>query len=487
MATIQETSDAVRVLIDQLATGLSVDPEGFLISRLFDDQRITLGKAEQSQEVLPAVIYQEKYPEGCYYIINPFAEGLGPSTIPQTYFYKSLRLGLNFRIFSCLTQTVKVMEDQKKPEAERDPSLTEIALRSSIMSLLSAKTPEGKSVIDEIDGKTVDELKQIFNGRMDEFAEIIYKQRQMSSTLVIPFLENPDFTNSLKVRKKTIHAVQGILKAMLQIPADSTDLSKFTHKSVPNSSSKLSSWLGVLLSVYACFNQALEDFSDSAVNLGLVQNVYDRIGEFTSNARWQTSSKTTGVTSSQHKGLTSQDIARQGQVPGVPTTNTTLPGATSTMPVNGGMMTSGQPVATTPNVGSTMPPNGPMHQGIPGVANGPNVGSQPSTMPPNNGFGGPLGPNVGSGVVPGTSNMPMNGGMMPMQQQYGMGMPQQGMMMGQPVFQPMQPGMMMPMQQQQPMMPYINPGMPQQNMWVNGQQPNWGFMNGTPGNGFFTR
>ncbi len=328
-ASTQDVTDALRFFIEMSGV-YTTDDEGFVVKKT--GERISL-PGPSGAAGKPVVLYQQPMPRGDFYVINPFAEGLGQNTPPQVFFYKLQRQALIVRIrLAVLSPIMLAMIDKKIPVPE-DSNFIEAKHTKTMLDMIGGKTVAGKSIIDEIDDKMFAEVDKFLSSpaQNDHIVDILYLKRQMTSSLKSDIIEDEHhFNASMGIRKKSYQVAQAILMNLLGVKSKQ-DLARFTAGTMEKAPAKLSSWMTVLFSVYSKFNQVLEDSIDIewVVDLGSFKMHLDNLPAYSGNAKWMIAPNAPEPTSSSSPSEIPTGAAIPGavQIPtgGMPTSSHSRP------------------------------------------------------------------------------------------------------------------------------------------------------------------
>ncbi len=285
-ASTQDTTDALRFFIEMSGV-YTTDEEGFVVKKT--GERISL-PGPSGAAGKPVVLYQQPMPRGDFYVINPFAEGLGQNTPPQVFFYKLQRQALIARIRLAVLSPVKLAMIDKKLSVPEDSQFIDAKHTKTMLDMISGKTAAGKSIIDEIDDKIFVEIDKFLSSpaQNDHIVDILYLKRQMTSSLKSDVIEDDThFNASMGIRKKSYQVAQAVLMNLLGVKTK-RDLERFTSGTMDKAPAKLSSWMTVLFNTYSKFNQVLEDSIDMewVVDLGTFKMHLENLPSYTGNAKW---------------------------------------------------------------------------------------------------------------------------------------------------------------------------------------------------------
>ena len=290
-----DVTNALKFFIE-MSMALSVDDAGFVFNSYQPSKdRIEIGPKDASKKV---VVYMEELPKQDIYVINPFAEGLGDRTPPQVFFYKTLRASLNARLGYAVDGVMRyALEQQKlaetKPKDKKDKSTSavEIRLPLRMVNILGSVVVEGKTIIDEVDDKMVEEFHKFFDLNTDMVIEPSYKPSLQRTDVHISIINNPNYVASISyMRKKSIAVLQTIIKAIFLVGSEES-FEKFSSARIDGAASKLSSWLVTIFKLSQRLNEVIDCFEDEAasdnlINLDEYQYHLDRLAAYTNNAKW---------------------------------------------------------------------------------------------------------------------------------------------------------------------------------------------------------
>lgn len=270
---------AVRFLVKSCPT-FDVDDAGFIINmaRTPPQRHVLKIDPKNAEEIgKEIVIYQEKIPDGDYYLLNPYAEGLGLRSPPLTFLYDALSLTAGHRVGIVLESLVLMLLESKVQKGSANV-IPEAALR-----IVSKHKIDGKAIIDLVDDKMPAEITTILDALGSHYVVPAYVPAQMTARLVVKCLSNPDFETSFgkTVRKKTVKIFLELTKAILDVETDK-DLVAFETKYNPDLHvpPKMFTFLSTLLKMYLRFGDALEEVvADPAarINLGELSEVIEQI------------------------------------------------------------------------------------------------------------------------------------------------------------------------------------------------------------------
>lgn len=298
-ATTKQTSDSIAFFL-KLSQTFDIDEDGFVVYAADPEKRAMIKGTGASDPKRALAIYQQKMPPGSdYYTVNPYAEGLGLTTPPNSFFYSTLRGDLTGRLVVIVQGVVMFMMNQKNipvPESE----YTIMGTPKVLLDIASTKDAAGKPIFDLVDEKTLNNIKSFLlpstpgkpgqKSALRDLAYVAYTKNMMTASLKIDLITDPNFqdnTDTKKMRKSDFQVLRGILMGALKLN-DPSEIEKFTSSAVPEAPPKMSSWLGVLFQVYRQINPALQAVSeDCVVPLGEFDHHLKMLPAYYLNARWQ--------------------------------------------------------------------------------------------------------------------------------------------------------------------------------------------------------
>ena len=287
--TTEATTRSLRFFVDLMHLFTTNDSGRVVMSE--DPETEHRIKGQGSTEPKKAiVVYQDPMPQPLdYYILNPYAEGLGLQTPPNAFFYSSLRAALGARLIQSIVGVLQFIQTQKGIDV-KDPTYSVVGSPKCLLDAASAKNKKNKPIVDLVDDKTVAHIKHYLNSvaALKNFVYIAYTKSQMVASLRIDFLMDPDFTETHdmgKMRVADIEVLRGVLFKMFGL-SDISDMSKYTAGADENAQPKMSSWLRVLYKAYRALNPILEVVDDElVVDLNEFKYHLDNLADYTGNAR----------------------------------------------------------------------------------------------------------------------------------------------------------------------------------------------------------
>ena len=275
--TIAMGEKAVRFLVSSCPT-YAVDDSGFVINlaRNPPQRHVLKLDVKNTEEVgKEIVIYQDPIPEGDYFLLNPYAEGMGLRAPPLTFLYDALALTCAHRVGIVIDSLIAMLILSNK---DGNKAIPESALR-----IVSKHQVDGKALVDLVDDKMSAEISTILDALGTHYIVPAYVPAQMTAKLIVKCLSDPDFETSFgkTVRKKTVKVFLALTKGILDIDGPE-DLSAFDTKYDPEMRvpPKMHTFLSTLLKVYLRFNDALEEAvadPDARIDLGELSEVIEQI------------------------------------------------------------------------------------------------------------------------------------------------------------------------------------------------------------------
>jgi len=255
-------------------TGIfSVDDEGFWILNSSGERfKYDPDKGANGREI---VNFQENMPKGDYYYFNPFAEGFGRKSDAVTLYYNNLKTTLNVRIGSVMVWAAEqIIASKNNPDISIDPAALPI---SSVM--IDRKT----TIHDNLDDKSVEEIKKILTRSKYDLLSIQYLRETMTSKVKICPLTDETWDSKFTdgIRKKTVAAFKALLMGVLGI-SDASEAADFSVKYDPKIKTKgelyatLSSYLNICLRFADALSQIAKVDSER-VDLEELSQVIERL------------------------------------------------------------------------------------------------------------------------------------------------------------------------------------------------------------------
>lgn len=282
-----KTSDVTDSLVFFMGTTIlyTVDPEFFVCRQKADGivrERIGAAGTDEGKEL---VLYQEVIPKGDYYVLNPYAEGLGDRTPPTTFFYSRMKLGVTARVRMLILAVIKCVLKDKGVEAGTDLGIEVVPQTKNILHIISGRTDGHKTIVDEIDAKTYKEVETFLGTpRMrDGLVSPEYRKVQAHSIIDVALLKD-ESDDVPGVRKKTVQVLKALLRNIFNLHKPD-DWDAYTFKAVKGAPTKMSSWMHVLYAIYEKINAAIEDtFPELTVDLGTFRAHLENMPAYYGNA-----------------------------------------------------------------------------------------------------------------------------------------------------------------------------------------------------------
>ena len=289
----ESVTESLRFFIDTMLS-FAVDDEGFVIKKS-SGERLEYGTDGAKKHM---VLYQETIPRGDFYILNPYAEALGPQSPPQLFFYKFLRMGMNARVrmlvLIALSQAL-ISKGHTSIPNHIGIDLAEIPNTPELLSILSGNVAPKKPLIDEIDEKALDEIYRYTKTRAaaDTMLDPVYKRTIPGTELCVKVIQDDDFLENIPgMRKVSAKILRQLLMNILGLKKPA-DLAKFTSKALPGAPVKMSSHLETFYKIYERINGALYDaMPEFAIDLGMMRNHLDNLAGYATNAKFMVISNT---------------------------------------------------------------------------------------------------------------------------------------------------------------------------------------------------
>ena len=288
-----KTSDVTKALRDLVNMSMlfSVDDENYVIVSPQSKAHGPSGEQPSERATIsidgqpaPIILYQEQIRDQTAQLLNPFAEGVGqPPT--SHWLFRVIKVGLLGRLKTIMEVAIKsALEEKskaKKTDAVSDLPMVILAISSTI--------------IDEVDDKTLDEIKTIFSNKYaDELLKTYYDKRTLrhnvSSGLYDPEVKDgpPTFKSRFpNVRKKTWVVVERLLLKILEC-SSKDKLDDYSRSADSTTCPRLSSFLSTILALYKPINNILCHINDGeeSVDLSMLAYHIRTLPAYADNARF---------------------------------------------------------------------------------------------------------------------------------------------------------------------------------------------------------
>mgnify|MGYP001179115848 CR=1 FL=1 len=292
--TTAETTESLKYFVG-LSMAYAVNDDGWVVDA---DDDTAVHKIKGSNATDPSrgiVVYSETMPQPVnYYILNPYAEGLGLSTPSNTFFYSSLRTAAFARLKMAICGVVRFIQAQKGLKFE-DSSYQVIGTPRCLLDAANGFDKKKKPIIDLVDDKTFDHIDHFLNNKKNrkDYIYIGYSKNQMKASLNCDILTQPDYAdmNDLgRMRKVDLEVLKVITGRLLRLK-NISDLEEYVCESDDDAPNKMSAWLKVLFKLYKAINPVLHAINDGlGINLDTFKYHLDRLSGYTANARWMVQS-----------------------------------------------------------------------------------------------------------------------------------------------------------------------------------------------------
>lgn len=272
--TVKDVTEDLGKLL-HLTSYFGIDEEGFWTVAETGERFIY--KMDKTDDGKPIVNFKDPLPKGDFYFFNPFAEGLGRKSVASKEYYRAIRVALSAKIMEAMTLVTMTVAASKEDADLRIPP--------AVLRIASVPVDTKKTFLDVVDDKTADEFEAIFNRLPDGIIQVPYLAAQMTAKVKCDVFTDPTweekFTKGVMldgkdVRKKSVAAFRALLLGVLGLKTPE-DISELDEKYDPalKSAPALHATLMVYLKLYSRFNDVLSE--ESAINLGLIQEVIDRL------------------------------------------------------------------------------------------------------------------------------------------------------------------------------------------------------------------
>lgn len=291
-----KTQDVTKFLKDMVEISIfTLDDENYVIDN--NEKRILISEdGKLSSTGMPLMVYQEEIKDTTAYVLNPSAEGLG-QTPSSTWFYRMLQAALTSKM-SVLCHNIVLSAIAAKKAAGKDsnkPDVEEAHLPMDVLNIAA-------KIIDDVDDKVLTELDSIFKSpEANDFLALYYQKKNLRYVVKSAIFEDevavPTTIKTFRgkfphIRKKTWGVLERLLLGVLSIKTDE-DLEKFGRRADDLTCPRLSSCLKTLLAIFVEINPLLGHINngDYAIDLSLLAEHINKLGDYADNARWMVQSR----------------------------------------------------------------------------------------------------------------------------------------------------------------------------------------------------